>query len=132
MIRRPPRSTRTYTLFPYTTLFRSTAKVESLATQPSTTPAPKAVVPVKDAAKKPVKPVTKVEPRPVLKATPKPESEAKKKSVKVDEIKPQPTSADSSLKESAAPVSSVDKEKAHANSEERRVGKGLVHTIKYR
>src|SRR3546814_12591950 len=24
MIRRPPRSTRTYTLFPYTTLFRST------------------------------------------------------------------------------------------------------------
>src|SRR3546814_18238348 len=25
MIRRPPRSTRTYTLFPYTTLFRSTA-----------------------------------------------------------------------------------------------------------
>src|SRR3546814_14427304 len=26
MIRRPPRSTRTYTLFPYTTLFRSTFK----------------------------------------------------------------------------------------------------------
>src|SRR3546814_20364537 len=26
MIRRPPRSTRTYTLFPYTTLFRSHAK----------------------------------------------------------------------------------------------------------
>src|SRR3546814_14512509 len=26
MIRRPPRSTRTATLFPYTTLFRSTAK----------------------------------------------------------------------------------------------------------
>src|SRR3546814_11102180 len=26
MIRRPPRSTRTYTLFPYTTLFRSTRK----------------------------------------------------------------------------------------------------------
>src|SRR3546814_14784725 len=25
MIRRPPRSTRTYTLFPYTTLFRSSA-----------------------------------------------------------------------------------------------------------
>src|SRR3546814_8758286 len=25
MIQRPPRSTRTYTLFPYTTLFRSTA-----------------------------------------------------------------------------------------------------------
>src|SRR3546814_6934800 len=25
MLRRPPRSTRTYTLFPYTTLFRSTA-----------------------------------------------------------------------------------------------------------
>src|SRR3546814_20113942 len=28
MIRRPPRSTRTDTLFPYTTLFRSTLKVE--------------------------------------------------------------------------------------------------------
>src|SRR3546814_20091875 len=27
MIRRPPRSTRTYTLFPYTTLFRSTMAV---------------------------------------------------------------------------------------------------------
>src|SRR3546814_6873398 len=27
MIRRPPRSTRTYTLFPYTTLFRSTGSV---------------------------------------------------------------------------------------------------------
>src|SRR3546814_6830395 len=27
MIRRPPRSTRTYTLFPYTTLFRSIADV---------------------------------------------------------------------------------------------------------
>src|SRR3546814_4557835 len=26
MIRRPPRSTRTYTLFPYTTLFRSAAR----------------------------------------------------------------------------------------------------------
>src|SRR3546814_13569952 len=26
MIRRPPRSTRTYTLFPYTTLFRSPSK----------------------------------------------------------------------------------------------------------
>src|SRR3546814_10181835 len=29
MIRRPPRSTRTDTLFPYTTLFRSCAKVEA-------------------------------------------------------------------------------------------------------
>src|SRR3546814_19027273 len=28
MIRRPPRSTRTYTLFPYTTLFRSRRLVE--------------------------------------------------------------------------------------------------------
>src|SRR3546814_11314736 len=27
MIRRPPRATRTYTLFPYTTLFRSVGKV---------------------------------------------------------------------------------------------------------
>src|SRR3546814_10048430 len=27
MIRRPPRSTRTYTLFPYTTLFRSEARL---------------------------------------------------------------------------------------------------------
>src|SRR3546814_3433131 len=32
MIRRPPRSTRTYTLFPYTTLFRS-ARVEGLGHQ---------------------------------------------------------------------------------------------------
>src|SRR3546814_17918690 len=30
MIRRPPRSTRTYTLFPYTTLFRSDAIVRRL------------------------------------------------------------------------------------------------------
>src|SRR3546814_14670768 len=30
MIRRPPRSTRTYTLFPYTTLFRSTVVVHNL------------------------------------------------------------------------------------------------------
>src|SRR3546814_4506916 len=29
MIRRPPRSTRTYTLFPYTTLFRSSRPVDS-------------------------------------------------------------------------------------------------------
>src|SRR3546814_1662489 len=32
MIRRPPRSTRTDTLFPYTTLFRSSGQVEALAT----------------------------------------------------------------------------------------------------
>src|SRR3546814_2587969 len=31
MIRRPPRSTRTDTLFPYTTLFRSVVDVESIA-----------------------------------------------------------------------------------------------------
>src|SRR3546814_5519774 len=30
MIRRPPRSTRTYTLFPYTTLFRSVLREMSL------------------------------------------------------------------------------------------------------
>src|SRR3546814_7385479 len=30
MIRRPPRSTRTDTLFPYTTLFRSTAQLDFL------------------------------------------------------------------------------------------------------
>src|SRR3546814_1417208 len=29
MIRRPPRSTRTYTLFPYTTLFRSLASLDA-------------------------------------------------------------------------------------------------------
>src|SRR3546814_18873904 len=34
MIRRPPRSTRTDTLFPYTTLFRSFANVEAV-TRPS-------------------------------------------------------------------------------------------------
>src|SRR3546814_8556458 len=32
MIRRPPRSTRTYTRFPYTTLFRSTCRPASRAT----------------------------------------------------------------------------------------------------
>src|SRR3546814_7140164 len=31
MIRRPPRSTRTYTLFPYTTLFRSHAQKKKAA-----------------------------------------------------------------------------------------------------
>src|SRR3546814_4753693 len=31
MIRRPPRSTRTDTLFPYTTLFRSVVRVEDIA-----------------------------------------------------------------------------------------------------
>src|SRR3546814_11104243 len=31
MLRRPPRSTRTYTLFPYTTLFRSRAQRAALA-----------------------------------------------------------------------------------------------------
>src|SRR3546814_6134629 len=30
MIRRPPRSTRTYTLFPYTTLFRSNLEADGL------------------------------------------------------------------------------------------------------
>src|SRR3546814_5111279 len=34
MIRRPPRSTRTYTLFPYTTLFRSTP-TEACADMPT-------------------------------------------------------------------------------------------------
>src|SRR3546814_7426910 len=34
MIRRPPRSTRTDTLFPYTTLFRSVARAVSSATVP--------------------------------------------------------------------------------------------------
>src|SRR3546814_14510340 len=33
MIRRPPRSTRTDTLFPYTTLFRSPFPAEEIATQ---------------------------------------------------------------------------------------------------
>src|SRR3546814_11411021 len=34
MIRRPPRSTRTYTLFPYTTLFRSCVPWSSAAFHP--------------------------------------------------------------------------------------------------
>src|SRR3546814_17563303 len=34
MIRRPPRSTRTDTLFPYTTLFRSARRVAQLAKKP--------------------------------------------------------------------------------------------------
>src|SRR3546814_1663557 len=40
MIRRPPRSTRTDTLFPYTTLFRSTALVESVAMRSLAAPVP--------------------------------------------------------------------------------------------
>src|SRR3546814_3258058 len=34
MIRRPPRSTRTYTLFPYTTLFRSNCALDRLLSRP--------------------------------------------------------------------------------------------------
>src|SRR3546814_18211820 len=37
MIRRPPRSTRTDTLFPYTTLFRSNKKVRLILTYPPST-----------------------------------------------------------------------------------------------
>src|SRR3546814_1532550 len=40
MIRRPPRSTRTDTLFPYTTLFRSPQGVERHHTTPKFPPAP--------------------------------------------------------------------------------------------
>src|SRR3546814_1339714 len=39
MIRPPPRSTRTDTLFPYTTLFRSIGKTQGLASQCRTHPA---------------------------------------------------------------------------------------------
>src|SRR3546814_2518201 len=39
MIRRPPRSTRTDTLFPYTTLFRSDAAVFLVVAQDATGPA---------------------------------------------------------------------------------------------
>src|SRR3546814_11245027 len=38
MIRRPPRSTRTDTLFPYTTLFRSNAGADGMTNILSTTP----------------------------------------------------------------------------------------------
>src|SRR3546814_14943500 len=34
MIRRPPRSTRTYTLFPYTTLFRSVSRARGIEPMP--------------------------------------------------------------------------------------------------
>src|SRR3546814_8595786 len=37
MIRRPPRSTRTDTLFPYTTLFRSAPRAKTLPTNSSST-----------------------------------------------------------------------------------------------
>src|SRR3546814_12144005 len=52
MIRRPPRSTRTDTLFPYTTLFRSLLPTAGLAggQKPKTAPA----APKADAAKPPV------------------------------------------------------------------------------
>src|SRR3546814_15241886 len=43
MIRRPPRSTRTDTLFPYTTLFRSRSE-ESQSLQQFSTPSPLALV----------------------------------------------------------------------------------------
>src|SRR3546814_575732 len=72
MIRRPPRSTRTDTLFPYTTLFRSVAKRSPFAPRPvgkvavavaskAPTPAPKTkykVVPHKidDATGRPILP----------------------------------------------------------------------------
>src|SRR3546814_17325672 len=72
MIRRPPRSTRTDTLFPYTTLFRSVAKRSPFAPRPvgkvavavvskAPTPAPKTkykVVPQKidDATGRPIMP----------------------------------------------------------------------------
>src|SRR3546814_9177869 len=49
MIRRPPRSTRTDTLFPYTTLFRSQAKTLSPDRRPDQLPAP----PFPDTAKLP-------------------------------------------------------------------------------
>src|SRR3546814_12873923 len=38
MIRRPPRSTRTDTLFPYTTLFRSASPPAAFATAPNARP----------------------------------------------------------------------------------------------
>src|SRR3546814_17891681 len=38
MIRRPPRSTRTDTLFPYTTLFRSTVPIDIIETPPTPDP----------------------------------------------------------------------------------------------
>src|SRR6056297_1994520 len=38
MLRRPPRSTRTDTLFPYTTLFRSSAREGHSAASPSSSP----------------------------------------------------------------------------------------------
>src|SRR3546814_3718131 len=43
MIRRPPRSTRTYTLFPYTTLFRS-GGIIALEAQALPTPEPQPLV----------------------------------------------------------------------------------------
>src|SRR3546814_8062842 len=44
MIQRPPRSTRTDTLFPYTTLFRS-APAEVPGAMPETKKVPKAIIP---------------------------------------------------------------------------------------
>src|SRR3546814_16708588 len=55
MIRRPPRSTRTDTLFPYTTLFRSQAIRPAAATSIPVTPSSTAWVnpPVRDATTTP-------------------------------------------------------------------------------
>src|SRR3546814_18232592 len=45
MIRRPPRSTRTYTLFPYTTLFRSFVKAQNQIIVPGGRQAPVIITP---------------------------------------------------------------------------------------
>src|SRR3546814_5947314 len=47
MIRRPPRSTRTDTLFPYTTLFRSTSDRNSRLRSPSRNPVVHQAAPLK-------------------------------------------------------------------------------------
>src|SRR3546814_9753822 len=52
MIRRPPRSTRTDTLFPYTTLFRSLAAPASVAPPKAPARMPTSVMPTWTVAKK--------------------------------------------------------------------------------
>src|SRR3546814_4364730 len=50
MIRRPPRSTHTDTLFPYTTLFRSRLSVSRIASMPSVAPFARSIRPLIAAA----------------------------------------------------------------------------------
>src|SRR3546814_7971049 len=56
MIRRPPRSTRTYTLFPYTTLFRSDARHQNLSAGAERPVRSRSAIPRRRARRSPARP----------------------------------------------------------------------------